>query len=151
MTLSIRVLFAFVAALLLPSLAVAQQTPRSGGTLVFAVGSEPASFDGHREDRFGTIHPFAPFYSLLVKVNQDEPSEIVGDLAETWTISRDGLTYTFKLRDGLRFHDGSTLTARGVKATYDHIIAPPPGIVSLRQASRITRRNRSTTRACGAP
>ena len=76
----------------------------------------------------------APFYSLLIKVNQERPSEFEGDLAESWTVSRDGLTYTFKLRDGVKFHDGSPLTSRDVKATYDRIIAPPAGVVSLRQA-----------------
>lgn len=113
----------------------AAQTPRAGGTLTFSVGAEPVSFDAHREDSFATIHPMAPFYSLLVKVNQDRPSEIVGDLAESWTVSRDGLTYTFKLHDGVRFHDGSPLTSRDVKATYDRIVAPPAGVVSLRQAA----------------
>ena len=65
----IAVLFAGVSQLV--PRAQAQQTARHGGTLVFTVGSEPASFDGHREDSFATIHPFAPFYSVLVKVNQD--------------------------------------------------------------------------------
>ncbi len=113
----------------------AAETPRPGGTLAFAVGAEPASFDAHREDSFATIHPLAPHYSLLVKVNQDKPSEVVGDLAESWTASPDGLTYTFKLHDRVRFHDGSPLTSRDVKATYDKIITPPPGVVSLRQAT----------------
>lgn len=131
-------LAAVVAAVLLaaawPAVAPAQEKPRYGGTLVFSVGAEPASLDGHREDSFATIHPTAPFYSLLIKVNQDRPSELEGDLAESWTVSRDGLTYTFRLRDGVKFHDGSPLTSRDVKATYDRIIAPPAGVVSLRQA-----------------
>ena len=119
----------------LPGLAGAQQeSPRYGGMLVFSVGAEPASLDAHREDSFATVQPMAPFYSLLIKVNQDRPSEFEGDLAESWTVSRDGLTYTFRLRDGIRFHDGSPLTARDVKATYDRILAPPAGVVSLRQA-----------------
>ena len=117
--------------------APAQDKPRYGGTLLFSVGAEPVSLDGHREDSFATIHPIAPFYSLLIKVNQEKPSEFEGDLAESWTISRDGLTYTFKLRDSTRFHDGSPLTSRDVKATYDRIIAPPTGVVSLRQAQYV--------------
>ena len=112
----------------------ADERPRHGGTLLYSVGAEPASLDAHREDSFATIHPMAPFYSLLVKVNQERPTEFEGDLAESWTVSRDGLVYTFKLRDGVKFHDGSPLTSRDVKATYDRIIAPPPGVVSLRQA-----------------
>ena len=98
--------------------AEAQETPRHGGTLVFSVGAEPASLDGHREDSFATVHPMAPFYSLLIKVNQDKPAEYEGDLAESWTVSRDGLTYAFRLRDGVRFHDGSSLHAHPLVAPH---------------------------------
>jgi peptide/nickel transport system substrate-binding protein len=81
------------------------------------------------------LHPTAPHYSLLIKFDSDNYPKIVGDVAESWTISSDGLTYEFKLRDNVRFHDGSPLTSRDVKATYDKIIFPPQGVVSARQAS----------------
>jgi peptide/nickel transport system substrate-binding protein len=45
-------------------------------------------------------------------------TKIVGDLAESWTVSPDRLTYTFKLRPGVTFHDGSPLTAKAVKASF---------------------------------
>jgi len=131
-------LTAAVAALLLTALgpaASAQEQPRHGGELVFAVPAEPPSYDGHRETTFALIHPLAPHYSLLVKFDAENYPKIVGDLAESWTISGDGLTYTFKIRKGVKFHDGSLLTARDIKATYDKIIFPPEGVVSIRQAS----------------
>ncbi len=109
--------------------------PRRGGELVFIVGAEPPSFDGHRESTFAMLHWTAPHYSLLVKFDPENYPNIIGDVAESWTISPDGLTYTFRLRDGVRFHDGSLLTARDVKATYDKIIFPPQGVVSARRAS----------------
>src|SRR5215510_9006912 len=99
-----------------------QAQPHRGGELRFAVASEPPSYDGHREETFGLIHPIAPFYSLLLRVDPDDYTKIVGDLAESWTISDDKLTYTFKIRQGVMFHDGSPLTARDVKASYDKIV-----------------------------
>src|ERR1051325_3818873 len=109
--------------------------PRSGGELVFAVGGTPPSFDGHRETTFAILHPIAPHYSTLLRFDPQNYPKIGGDVAESWTISRDALTYTFKLRRGIRFHDGSELTSRDVKASYDKIIFPPEGVVSARQAS----------------
>ncbi len=115
--------------------AAAQDRPRYGGELVFPVPSEPPSYDGHREETFGLIHPIAPFYNTLLRVDPTDPAGTrpVGDLAESWTVSDGGLTYTFKLRRGVRFHDGSELTSRDVKATYDKIVFPPPGVVSDRK------------------
>jgi peptide/nickel transport system substrate-binding protein len=111
------------------------QQPRYGGELIFPVPSEPPSYDGHREETFGLIHPFAPFYGTLLRVDPTDPSgtKPIGDLAESWTISQDGRIYTFKLRQGVKFHDGSVLTSKDVKASYDKIIFPPPGVGSSRK------------------
>src|SRR5215475_1940541 len=117
--------------------AAGQERPRSGGELVLLVPSEPPSYDGHREGTFGTVHPLAPVYNALLRI---DPTDRTGtrpapDLAESWTIAPDGLTYTFKLRGGVRFHDGSVLTSRDVKASYDKIVFPPPGIISARKGA----------------
>ncbi len=113
----------------------AAEMPRPGGTLTFAVGAEPPSYDGHRETSFALIHPVAPHYSTLLRFDADHYPKIVGDVAESWTVSKDGLTYTFKIHPGIKFHDGSPLAARDVKATYDRVIFPPEGVVSVRRAS----------------
>jgi peptide/nickel transport system substrate-binding protein len=120
-----------------PLPAAAQEKPRSGGTLDFVVPSEPPSYDAHAEETFGVIHPIAPHYSLLVRVDPFDKTgtKPVGDLAESWTISKDGLVYTFKLRQGVKFHDGSEMTSKDVKASYDKIIFPPAGVKSLRKES----------------
>jgi len=123
---------AFAAMLALPGLA---QSPRSGGELVFPVPSEPPSYDGHREETFGLIHPIAPFYNTLLRIDPNDKSgtKAVPSLAESWTVSSDKLTYTFKLRKGVKFHDGSEMTSKDVKASYDKIIFPPAGVGSSRK------------------
>jgi len=111
------------------------QAPKNGGELVFPVPSEPPSYDGHREETFGLIHPIAPFYNTLLRVEPNDKSgtKPAPSLAESWTVSQDGLTYTFKLRKGVKFHDGSEMTSKDVKASYDKIVFPPAGVGSTRK------------------
>jgi len=115
----------------------AQDAPRYGGELVMMVPSEPPSYDGHREGTFGTVHPLAPHYNTLLRIDPNDRTGTrpVPDLAESWMISADGLTYTFKLRQGVRFHDGSPMTSRDVKASYDKIIFPAGGVISARKGT----------------
>jgi len=121
--------------LMLAMPAGAQDKPRAGGELVFVVPSEPPSYDAHQEETFGVIHPMAPHYNTLLRVDPNDRTgtKPVGDLAESWTVSKDGLAYTFKIRRGVKFHDGSELTSRDVKASYDKILKPPAGVKSLRK------------------
>jgi peptide/nickel transport system substrate-binding protein len=111
------------------------QAPRHGGELIFPVPSEPPSYDGHREETFGLIHPIAPFYNTLLRVDPNDPTgtKPAPSIAESWTVSADGRVYTFKLRTGVKFHDGSDMTSRDVKASYDKIIFPPQGVGSTRK------------------
>ncbi len=111
---------------------VAAETPRKGGVLLAVIGADPPSLDAHQESTFATIQLVAPLYSLLLQIDPYEYPKIIGDVATEWKISPDALTYTFKLRPGIRFHDGSPLTAADVRATYDKIIWPPPGVRSIR-------------------
>jgi peptide/nickel transport system substrate-binding protein len=130
----VRRLLALVFASLV-ALPLYAQTPRSGGELVFPVPSEPPSYDGHREETFGLIHPIAPFYNTLLRVDPNDKSgtKPYPSIAESWSASSDGKTYTFKIRRGVKFHDGSELSARDVKASYDKIIFPAPGVGSTRK------------------
>ena len=111
------------------------QSPKSGGTLKFAVVAEPPTIDCHAVSTFAFAHPARAHYSTLLKFKGNfDNLKIVGDLAESWEMAKDGLTYTFKLRDGVKFHDGAPLTSEDVKASYDRIVNPPAGIVSVRRA-----------------
>ncbi len=120
------------------SSAIAAETPKKGGTLKFVVPAEPPSFDGHRETTFALVHPIAPFYSLLVRQNPQnsmDPTDIICDLCTEMPKATDGgKTYTFKIRKGVKFEDGSPLDAKDVKATYDKIIFPPADVSSARKA-----------------
>ena len=110
-----------------------------GGTLNFVVASKIPSYDGHQETTFGMVHPIRPFYSLLIRVNPENPSDPADfkcDLCEgdVPTGTDGGTKYTFKIRSGITFHDGTPLTSADIKATYDKIIFPPEGIPSSRKA-----------------
>ena len=94
-----------------------RKTPKRGGTLNFSVVAEPPNYDCHGSTTFALIHPIAPHYSLLVKFDGKDYPKVVPDLAESWTVAPDGMSYTFKLRSGVKFHDGSPLTSEDVKAT----------------------------------
>ena len=108
------------------------QAPKHGGILEFAVTVEPQDYDCEDNTSFAFLQPVAPHYSTLLKFDAANYPQIVGDLAASWTVSPDRLTYSFRLRPGVLFHDGSRLTSQDVKATYERILNPPAGLVSAR-------------------
>src|SRR5881296_1579208 len=116
-----------------PEPIAAAETPRRGGVLLAVIAAEPPSLDPHQESTFACIQLVAPLYSTLVQIDPYSYPKIVGDVASDWRIAPDGLTYTFRIRPGIRFHDGSPLTAADVKATYDKIVFPPEGVRSIRK------------------
>jgi peptide/nickel transport system substrate-binding protein len=118
-----------------PAVAATPAEPRAGGELTFVVPAEPSSYDAHREETFALIHPAAPHYNTLLRIDPFDKmgTRVVGDLATSWTISPDKRTYVLKLRRGVKFHDGSEMTSRDVHATYQKIITPPPGVTSARK------------------
>src|SRR5271169_1552679 len=117
-----------------------EEAPKHGGTLTYMIPADaPPSFDAHREETYATIHSAAPFYSTLIRADPDNPGktdDLVCDLCTTMQQPTDGgKTYTFKIRDGVKFADGSPLTAVDVAASWNEIIFPPPGVVSARQSN----------------
>src|SRR5882762_3718502 len=111
------------------------QNPKRGGTLQFAISAETPHYDSHGSDTFATVHFAAPFYSTLLRFNLDEYPQVVGDLADSWTVALDLMSYTLRLHRGVRFHDGQELSSADVKASYDRLRDPPAGIVSTRRAT----------------
>ena len=112
---------------------------KRGGIFTYTIPADaPPSFDGHREGTFATLHAMAPFYSVLIRINPENPSSTTDFVCDLCTAmphpTDDGRTYTFKIREGVKFHDGSPLTAADVKASWEHIIHPPAGVLSPRQS-----------------
>ena len=120
--------------------AFADEEPKRGGSLTYMIPADaPPSFDGHRESTFATVHSAAPFYSVLIRINPEEPSsttDFVCDLCTEMPQPSDGgKTYTFKIRDDVKFHDGSPLTAADVAASLNEIVFPPEGVLSARASN----------------
>jgi peptide/nickel transport system substrate-binding protein len=130
----VHALVVIVTLLTLASSRAPAQAPNKGGWLTFGVVAEPPNYDCHANTTFALLDLVAPHYSLLVKFDGKDYPKVVPDLAETWSISPDKLTYTFKIHSGVRFHDDSPLTSADIKASYDRIINPPAGVVSVRKA-----------------
>jgi peptide/nickel transport system substrate-binding protein len=119
--------------------AMADEAPKRGGTLTYMIPADaPPTLDGHRETTFATVHAAAPFYSVLIRINPMNPSspdDFVCDLCnEVPKPTDDGETWTFKIRDGVKWHDGSPLTAQDVAASWQEIIHPRQGVSSARES-----------------
>src|SRR6516164_2214408 len=88
------------------------EKPHYGGTLTFMIPADaPPSLDGHREATFAMIHAVAPFYSVLMRVNPENPADTTQFVCDLCTAipppTDNGRTYTFNIRIGVKFHDGS--------------------------------------------
>jgi peptide/nickel transport system substrate-binding protein len=111
-----------------------ESQPKYGGVLRWAGLAAAPFFDLHQCDTAACATPMEPMYNTLLRYSPlDGGKTVIPDLAYKWEVSSDGLTYTFHLREGVKFHDGALLTADDVKASFDHIISPPPGILSPRK------------------
>ena len=117
------------------SLAPAAEQPRHGGIMRVALAADPPSLDMHQETTFAVVQPMSPVYNNLIAFDPHHYPEVIGDLAKSWSVSDDHLIYTFKLHEGVKFHDGSALTSADVKASWDRIVFPPEGVVSTRRSN----------------
>ncbi len=101
-----------------PSAGNAQGAPVDGGTLVYARGHDSVRLDPGHETDGESFKVMDNIYENLVSF-ADTTTEIVPELASRWEISEDGLTYTFHLRPGVKFHDGSPFDAAAVVFSLD--------------------------------
>ena len=97
-------------------------TPRRGGSVVWAAEASPTSLDPHKTSDLSSIRAWGDLvYQSLTMF--DENMRVVPALAESWT-SRDSTTWMFRLRQGVRFHDGSELEAQDVVFWHERLTAP---------------------------
>ena len=106
----------------LASAAWAQGQPQVGGTLVYAAGADPDSLDPANTDSNPGEAIGRMMNNFLVRF--DAKLRLKPDLATSWTQSKDALTWTFKLRKGVKFHDGTPFNAEAVKYNFERFLGP---------------------------
>lgn len=118
------------AALILPTIAASatvgatrrHAASGSGGTLVIAQQTEPDSLDNAHTILGASYEVFSNIYDTLVVAKS--ASQYEGEIAKSWTVSKNGLVYTFQIRPGLKFSNGDPLNAQAVAFTFNRIVNP---------------------------
>jgi peptide/nickel transport system substrate-binding protein len=113
------------AMLALTALAAGAAAQKKGGVLHVAHMDTPPSASIHEEATISTVMPFASVFNNLVvfdpATKQNRPEHIVPELATEWAWNEDRTRLTFKLRQGVKFHDGKPFTSADVKCTWDMV------------------------------
>ena len=106
-------------------------TPKEGGTLVVAIPGDLNRTDPALVDDANSSYVLQQIFEGLVTLKPGTGSDIVGQLADSWTISDDGLTYTFKLKSGIKFQDGTDFNAAAAKVNFDRWMSIPKSYTDL--------------------
>ncbi|MCZ4091860.1 ABC transporter substrate-binding protein [Sinorhizobium psoraleae] len=97
------------------------ETPKDTLVEAFAI-DDIITMDPGEAFELSTAEMTSNTYSLLVRLDLNDTTKVVGDLAESWTVSDDGLTYTFKLKSGLKFASGNPITAEDVAYSFERAV-----------------------------
>ncbi|WP_445487453.1 ABC transporter substrate-binding protein [Niallia sp. 03133] len=97
----------------------AESEPKSGGSIVVAIPQDLDYLDPHLAEAAGTREVTFNIFEGLLKANTDGGLDPA--IAESYEISKDGLTYTFAIRDGVKFHNGQDLTSKDVVYSYSKL------------------------------
>lgn len=105
--------------------ASAQDTPASGGTWIMSLAGNPTAYPITAPGGINDILVNKVIYNNLVQYQLvDNAIQVVGDLAESWEANADITQYTFKLRSGVTWHDGTPFTSADVKFTIEQMLLP---------------------------
>lgn len=107
--------------LMLTAPAAFAETPKDTLVEGFAI-DDIISMDPGEAFEFSTAEMTTNTYSLLVRLDLNDTTKVKGDLAESWSVSDDGLTYTFKLKPGLKFASGNPVTAEDVAWSFERAV-----------------------------
>jgi peptide/nickel transport system substrate-binding protein len=96
--------------------------PVDGDTLVFSASADVTTLDPHNTTDTQSDQAILMVFNTLIAF--DEQMKIVPELAESWSVAPDQVTWTFKLRRGVVFHDGTAFDAAAVKKSFDRVLSP---------------------------
>jgi peptide/nickel transport system substrate-binding protein len=117
---ALLVVIAFTLILIPNGLTIAASAPSRGGTMVVGISTDPGTLNGAISGSFFDKIVASNVFSMLIRL--DRNMKPVPDLAKEWTVSQDGLTYTFHLVSGAKWHDGKPVTSEDVKFTVEDVI-----------------------------
>ncbi|WP_019122340.1 ABC transporter substrate-binding protein [Brevibacillus massiliensis] len=105
------------------------QAGATGSTqLVIAADQDPVGLDPHKVPAVSSNRIYSLVYDSLTKL--DDNMSVVPALADSWKLSDDGKTVTFKLHEGVKFHNGREMTSDDVKYSFERILNPDTGAVA---------------------
>lgn len=110
------------------------EKPRYGGKFLSVGNEEIPTFDMHQTSFGGVYAATAPAYNCLIRTSpyDTQALDIIPELAQSWEFSEGGKTLTFRLHQGVKWHDGMPFTSADVQYTIARIMRPPQGMVSPR-------------------
>ncbi|MHA7602390.1 glutathione ABC transporter substrate-binding protein GsiB [Alicycliphilus sp. T452] len=109
----------------------------AAGNAVLAIGGQPETLDPYNTNTTLTTAVTKTFYEGLFQFDKD--LKVRNVLAESHDVSKDGLVYTFKLRQGVKFHDGTDFNAEAVKVNLDRVMDPANRLLRATQFNRIAK------------
>lgn len=98
--------------------------PKYGGTLRMSAYYDPGGWSPLHSPGLASVAAYSQLYNQLVQYDAPDVNAITGDLAESWEVSSDGRSVTFRLRDGMQWNDGTAITAEDVTATFINYANP---------------------------